>query len=82
LLEEVLQHLPEDTQDFLVCTSFLDRLCGSLCDTVLELPGTSQVLLEGFERDNLFIIPLDDHRCWYRYHHLFADLLQTRLFSD
>ena len=81
LLEEVLQHLPEDTQDFLVCTSFLDRLCGSLCDTVLELPGTSQVLLEGFERDNLFIIPLDDHRCWYRYHHLFADLLQTRLFQ-
>ena len=81
LLEEVLQHLPEDTQDFLICTSFLERLCGSLCDAVLDLPGKSQALLEGFERENLFTIPLDDHRCWYRYHHLFADLLQTRLYQ-
>src|SRR4030042_3174958 len=81
LLEEVLQHLPEVTQDFLIRTSFLERLCAPLCDTVLELPGKSQALLESFERDNLFIIPLDDHRCWYRYHHLFADLLQTRLYQ-
>lgn len=81
LIEEVLLHLPEETQNFLICTSFLDRLCGPLCDAVLELPGTSQALLESFERENLFIIPLDDHRCWYRYHHLFADLLKIRLYQ-
>jgi LuxR family maltose regulon positive regulatory protein len=81
LLEEVLQHLPGKTQDFLIHTSFLDRLCGPLCDAVLGLSGMSQSYLEGLERENLFTIPLDDHRCWYRYHHLFADLLQTRLFQ-
>jgi LuxR family maltose regulon positive regulatory protein len=81
LLEEVLLHLPEKTQDFLIQTSFLERLCGPLCDAVLELSGVSQGILEGLERDNLFIIPMDDHRGWYRYHHLFADLLQTRLYQ-
>ena len=79
LLEEVLQHLPVDTQDFLIRTCFLDRLCGSLCDVVLGREGTSQALLERLEHANLFTIPLDNQRTWYRYHHLFADLLQTRL---
>lgn len=81
LLEEVLQHLPEESQSFLVRTSFLQRLSGPLCDAVLERQGTSQVLLESLERANLFTIPLDDQRNWYRYHHLFADLLQTRLYQ-
>ena len=81
LLEEVLQHLPAETQDFLVRSSFLERLCGPLCDAVLERQGTSQALLESLERANLFTIPLDDQRTWYRYHHLFADLLQTRLYQ-
>lgn len=79
LLEEVLQNLPGDTQHFLISTSFLERLCGSLCDAVLDSPPESQAILENLERTNLFTIPLDDQRTWYRYHHLFADLLQTRL---
>jgi LuxR family maltose regulon positive regulatory protein len=81
LLQEVLQRLPVGTQDFLVQTSFLERLCGSLCDAVLDHPGSGQPMLESLERANLFTIPLDDQRTWYRYHHLFADLLQTRLYQ-
>ena len=80
LIEEVLNHQPESVQTFLLCTSILDRMCGTLCDAVLGSPSTSgQETLEYLERANLFIVPLDNERRWYRYHHLFADLLRQRL---
>jgi len=80
LLEEVLGRLPQDTRRFLLQTAILDRLCGPLCDAVADLPaGSSQSVLERSERVNLFIIPLDNRRIWYRYHHLFADLLRHQL---
>ena len=80
LLEEVLQRQPADIQDFLLRTSILDRMCGPLCDAVLEAsPGSGQSVLESLERANLFIVPLDGERRWYRYHHLFGDLLLQRL---
>jgi LuxR family maltose regulon positive regulatory protein len=80
LLEEVLQHQSDTIQAFLLCTSILDRMCGPLCDAVLGPPSASgQETLEYLERANLFIIPLDNERRWYRYHHLFADLLRQRL---
>ena len=80
LVEEVLQRQPEDVQTFLVRTSILGRLCGSLCDAVLLDPVVSgnQRLLD-LERHNLFVIPLDHERRWYRYHHLFAESLHRRL---
>ena len=80
LVEEVLKQQPENIQTFLLRTSILERLCGPLCDAVLLDPSTpGQQTLEYLERANLFIIPLDDERRWYRYHHLFADLLRQRL---
>jgi LuxR family transcriptional regulator, maltose regulon positive regulatory protein len=80
LLEEVLHQQPESIQTFLLRTSILGRLCGPLCDAVLLEPSVSgQVTLEYLEHANLFIIPLDDERRWYRYHPLFAELLQQRL---
>ena len=83
LLEEVLNRQPEVIQTFLMKTSVLDRLSGPLCDAVLgeDAPGhgNAQAILDEFERANLFIIPLDDERRWYRYHRLFADLLRQRL---
>jgi LuxR family maltose regulon positive regulatory protein len=80
LLEEVLQQQPENIQTFLLCTSILDRLCGPLCDAVLLDSTTSgQETLEYLDRANLFIVPLDNERRWYRYHHLFGDLLRQRL---
>lgn len=80
LLEEVLQRQPESIQSFLLRTSILSRLCGPLCDSVLEgISGSSQKTLEYLDRSNLFLIPLDDERHWYRYHHLFRDLLRQRL---
>jgi LuxR family maltose regulon positive regulatory protein len=80
LVEEVLHQQPENIQSFLLRTSILDRLCGPLCDAVmLEPPGSGQAILESIERANLFIVPLDDERRWYRYHHLFGDLLRQRL---
>lgn len=80
LLEEVLQRQSIEVQAFLLHTSILERMCGSLCDAVLldpSIPG--QVTLDHIERANLFIIPLDNERRWYRYHHLFGDLLRKRL---
>ncbi len=80
LLEEVLDKQPESIQTFLLRTSILDRMCGPLCDAVL--PGSSasgQETLEHLEHANLFTVPLDEERRWYRYHHLFADLLRQRL---
>ena len=80
LVEEVLQQQPESIQTFLLRTSILDRLCGPLCDAVLLDPSASgQATLEYLEHANLFIVPLDNERRWYRYHHLFADLLRQRL---
>ncbi len=78
VVEEVLAGLPPETQDFLLRTSILDRLCGPLCDAVTG--GTDgQARLEELERANLLIIPLDDERSWYRYHALFAEVLRARL---
>ncbi|MDO8689660.1 MAG: LuxR C-terminal-related transcriptional regulator [Dehalococcoidia bacterium] len=80
LLEEVLQQQSESVQTFLLRTSILGRLCGPLCDAVLlDLSASGQETLEYLEHANLFIVPLDDERRWYRYHHLFADLLRQRL---
>ncbi len=80
LLEEVLHQQSVIVQAFLLRTSILDRLCGPLCDAVLVDPSASgQETLEYLEHANLFIVPLDDERHWYRYHHLFAELLRQRL---
>jgi len=80
LVEEVLQQQSESVQTFLLRTSILDRMCGPLCDAVLGSPSPSgQETLEYLERANLFIAPLDSERRWYRYHHLFGDLLRQRL---
>jgi LuxR family transcriptional regulator, maltose regulon positive regulatory protein len=80
LLEEVLYRQPESIQDFLLCTSILERLCGPLCDAVRpEAAASGQDTLEALERANVFVVPLDQERRWYRYHHLFAGLLQDRL---
>jgi LuxR family maltose regulon positive regulatory protein len=80
LIEEVLGQQPESIQTFLLRTSILERMCGLLCDAILldpSIPG--QATLEYLERANLFIVPQDNERRWYRYHHLFGDLLRKRL---
>ena len=80
LVEEVLGQQPESLQTFLLRTSILDRMTGPLCDAVLLDPsGSGQETLEYLEHANLFLVPLDNERRWYRYHHLFADLLRQRL---
>ncbi len=80
LVEEVLQQQPESVQAFLLHTSILDRMCGPLCDAVtLDESASGQETLGYLEHANLFTIPLDSERRWYRYHHLFADLLRQRL---
>ncbi|MEM9163752.1 MAG: hypothetical protein AAGC54_11880 [Cyanobacteria bacterium P01_F01_bin.4] len=76
LLEEVLQRQPEHVRHFLLQTAILERLSGSLCNAVTDQTD-GQGMLETLERGNLFIIPLDNKRQWYRYHHLFADVLQA-----
>lgn len=80
LAEEVLAQSPPNTRTFLLQTSVLDRFCSELCDAVLqdETESSSKVI-ELLEASNHFLIPLDDTRRWYRYHHLFADLLRQRL---
>ncbi len=88
LVEQVLHQQSESVQQFLLRTSILDRMCGPLCDAVLGSPSASgqetletpgQETLERLERANLFIVPLDNERRWYRYHHLFGELLRKRL---
>ncbi len=80
LLEEVLQRQSTEVQNFLLRTSILERMCGPLCDAVLGNSNSSgQETLTYLERANLFIVSLDDERYWYRYHHLFGDLLRKRL---
>jgi ATP/maltotriose-dependent transcriptional regulator MalT len=78
LAEEVLQRQPEHVQHFLLQTSILDRLSGPLCDAVTGQDG-GKAKLAALERGNLFLVPLDDRRQWYRYHQLFADVLHARL---
>ncbi len=78
LLEEILHHQPPHIQTFLLQTSILERLCGPLCEA-LTGEANSQDILTYLEQANLFIVPLDNRRFWYRYHHLFADLLRRRL---
>ncbi len=78
LAEEVLRREGEEIQTFLLRTSVLDRLCGPLCDALME-SSSGQETLEYLERANLFISPLDGERRWYRYHRLFAELLRQRL---
>jgi len=81
LVEEVLQRQPERVRDFLLHTAVLDRLTGPLCDAVTGEVGGSR-MLETLERANLFVVPLDDERQWYRYHHLFADVLRSRAWNE
>ncbi|MGC9396457.1 MAG: LuxR C-terminal-related transcriptional regulator [Anaerolineae bacterium] len=79
LLEEVLNRESQPVQTFLLQTAILDRLCAPLCDAVVEHSTDSQAVLEYLEHANLFVVPLDGRREWYRYHRLFGDLLQQRL---
>src|SRR5664279_4997003 len=81
LAEEVLQRQPDDVQLFLLQTSILDRLSGPLCDAVTGKAG-GKATLAALERGNLFLVPLDDRRRWYRYHRLFADVLQAHLLDE
>jgi LuxR family maltose regulon positive regulatory protein len=96
LRDEVLEHEPAEVQEFLLCTSILEGLCGPLCDAVMNTGGSAgrrrhqragppanggagQRILERLERANLFLVPLDEERRWWRYHRLFAQFLQRRL---
>jgi LuxR family maltose regulon positive regulatory protein len=81
LVGEVLERQPDAVRRFLLRTSVLDQLHGSLCDAVTET-GDGTATLEALERQNLFVVPLDERREWYRYHHLFADVLRARLLAD
>jgi LuxR family maltose regulon positive regulatory protein len=78
LSEEVLERQPESVRRFLLETSVLEQLCGPLCDAVTGTSG-GQDMLQALERANLFLVPLDEERRWYRFHHLFADLLRASL---
>jgi LuxR family maltose regulon positive regulatory protein len=77
----VLQRQSDRVQTFLLQTSILSRLSGPLCDAVTG-QGGGKAMLEALDRGNLFLVPLDDRRRWYRYHHLFADVLQARLLDE
>ena len=80
LIEEVLSKLPADVHDFLLHTSVLKRFTCDLCDHVTGKEGSKKIL-QLLEDSNMFVVPLDDERMWFRYHHLFADLLRKRLFE-
>jgi LuxR family transcriptional regulator, maltose regulon positive regulatory protein len=85
LVDEVLRHQTPELRHFLIRTSILERLCGPLCDALVSDgtpapgPSPSALTLQLLERANLFLVPLDDRREWYRYHHLFADSLRSQL---
>ena len=81
LVDEVLQQQPAAVRLFLLQTAVLDRLTGALCDALTGREDGVDLLLE-LERRNLFLVPLDDRRIWYRYHHLFADVLRARLLDE
>ncbi len=76
-----MQRQPPQVVSFLLQTSVLDRMTGALCDTVTGTGG-GRAMLENLDRDNLFLVRLDDRRQWYRYHHLFADVLRGRLLDE
>jgi ATP/maltotriose-dependent transcriptional regulator MalT len=78
LVEEVLSGQPDEVREFLLGTSVLDQMTGALCDA-LTGRADGQEMLEMLERGNAFVVPLDDERRWYRYHHLFAEALRARL---
>lgn len=78
LVSEVLERQPEHVRDFLMAASILEQFCGDLCDHVIYGPaeaGKSQQILTGLEQGNMFLVPLDNQRSWYRFHHLFAEML-------
>jgi LuxR family maltose regulon positive regulatory protein len=81
LIEEVLRHQPDAVRGFLLQSAVLDRMTGLLCDAVTGRDDGSEMLM-ALERANLFIVALDDRREWYRYHHLFADVLRARMLSE
>jgi len=83
LADEIMSRQPEEVKLFLRRTSILERFCAPLCDAVVqaEINGDSRII-EYLERFNLFLVPLDDHREWYRFHHLFADFLRLHLQQD
>ena len=81
LVEEVLQHQPEHIRSFLLQTAMLDRLSAPLCDAVTGR-NDGRALLDALERGNLFVVPLDDKRHWFRYHHLFADVLAAHMLHE
>ena len=81
LIEEVLAQQPDQVRDFLLKTSILTRLSAPLCDAILG-SADSEDLLGALERSNLFVVPLDDRREWFRYHQLFADVLRARLLGE
>src|ERR1700730_16516087 len=81
LVEEVLTRQPEPVRSFLLQTAILDRLSGSLCDAVTGLEE-GNARLGALERGNFFVVPLDDQRHWYRYHHLFAEVLSAHLRAE
>ncbi len=81
LVDEVLRDQPQRTREFLLHTAVLDRLAGPLCDAVTGRADGS-AMVEGLERANLFVVALDEHREWFRYHHLFADVLRSRVLSE
>lgn len=78
LMEEVLKNQSPETRDFLLRTSILEQMSAPLCNAVLQR-NDSQLFLEALEKNNMFVVPLDGDRTWYRYHHLFAELLKHRL---
>lgn len=75
---EVFVSLNDETQEFLLKTSIVDEMCSSLCNYILDIDN-SQYILEELDNLNLFMIPLDENKEWYRYHHLFKDFLRRRL---
>ena len=82
LVEEVLRRQPEDVRRFLLDTSVLERLTAPLCAALTDDPGGARATLDRLERDNLFVVPLDEHRRWFRYHHLFAEVLRAHLHQE
>jgi len=80
LAEEVLSRQPDEIRQFLARTAILGRLCAPLCDAIADSGDAAQIIGR-LERENLFLVPLDDHRQWYRYHHLFAQVLRSQLAS-
>jgi LuxR family maltose regulon positive regulatory protein len=81
LADEVLAHQSSEIREFLLATSILTRLTGALCTSVTGRRDAKSIL-EELDRSNLFLVALDDRRTWYRYHHLFGDVLRARLLDD